>query len=693
MNAPFPVLGLTGGIASGKSHVAGILAALGWAVIDADQAARAVVAPGSEGLAALVSLFGATLLTPEGNLNRKALADVVFPSPEARQALERCLHPRIETRMMEALAQLPEDTLGVVMDAALWVERSKAHQFDSLWVVDAPETLRIQRLAARDGLNPTEAQTRFSAQSTSLEKALHAQLVLQNDGRDLEPIVRDAAQALRADWKALRARRWVQPSPSPFSAEELRDLLEQLLSKGGELGEVFIERKSTTSLGMEDRRLEDLQQIESFGVGLRIVDGEGTRFADLIAPTLEELREAATLLASPGRGAARPVPPLPLRHFPTPSPVERAPQSVPLQEKVALLKAAEGLARNESEVSRPGALRQVRVDYGDSTQQVWIAQAEARGNSLEAWLTADLRVQGVLRVHVTLGSEGRLCTGYQALGGTFGFEGFAPTAVRQTVQEAVRLAVHDAQAQPAPTGTFPVLLASSAGGTMIHEACGHGLEADLALAGMSAYSGLLGQKVADESVTLLDDGTLPRGRGSAAVDDEGHPTTRVVLIEKGILKGYLHSRRTAGKMGHEATGNGRRESYRHPPIPRMRNTFLAPGSETPESLLARVEAGLLVKQMGGGQVDTVTGNFVFQVTEAYWVQEGRVLYPVRNATLSGCGPQVLRELRHLGSDLQHFDIGTCGKDGQGVPVSDAQPTLLCPSLVVGGTSESMPGIL
>jgi TldD protein len=286
-----------------------------------------------------------------------------------------------------------------------------------------------------------------------------------------------------------------------------------------------------------------------------------------------------------------------------------------------------------------------------------------------------------------------LQTGFQALGETRGFELFTEEAVSRTAREAVRLALQALDAQPAPAGTFPVILSSSAGGTMIHEACGHGLEADLALAGMSAFAGKLGTKVAAEGVTIIDDGTLPHKRGSSACDDEGLPAERVVLIENGILRGYLQSRKTALRMGTSPTGNGRRESYRHLPIPRMRNTFLAPGPETPEAILKDLDRGLLVKHMGGGQVDTVTGNFVFQVTEGYWVEKGEVKYPVKNATLTGCGPEVLRGLTRIAGDLEHFDIGTCGKDGQGVPVSDALPTILCPALVVGGTAEPLPEIL
>ncbi len=338
-------------------------------------------------------------------------------------------------------------------------------------------------------------------------------------------------------------------------------------------------------------------------------------------------------------------------------------------------------------------MRQVAVGYGDSTQSVWVASAEVLEGAGTARLTADSRVQGVLRVSVTSGKGELLQTGYQALGETRGFDLFTEEAVARTVKEAVRLSIQALTAQPAPAGTFPVVLSSSAGGTMIHEACGHGLEADLALAGMSAFAGKLGQKVAAEGVTIIDDGTLPHKRGSQAMDDEGNPTQRVVLIENGILVNYLQSRKTARQMGVEPTGNGRRESYRHLPIPRMRNTFLAAGSEAPEAILKDLDRGLFVKHMGGGQVDTVTGNFVFEVKEGFWVEQGEARYAVKNATLVGCGPEVLKSLTRIGSDLAHFDIGTCGKDGQGVPVSDALPTILVPSLVVGGTAEPLPSVI
>jgi TldD protein len=447
---------------------------------------------------------------------------------------------------------------------------------------------------------------------------------------------------------------------------------------------------------MDDGRLEDVVSAETFGASLRLLDGETTRFADLIAPSAAELKEAALDLATPGTEGPVQCPPLETIAWPTPCPIEKDPLRVPIAEKVSIVRAAEAFSREFAEASRPGALRQVAAGYGDAVQSIWVASAERAGDGdgtgdragagWVARLASDYRVQGILRVSVTAGEGGQLETGYHALGESRGFELFSKEAVEGTAKEAVRLAMQALDAKPAPAGTFPVILSSSAGGTMIHEACGHGLEADLALSGMSAFADKLGKKVAAPGVTIIDDGTLPHKRGSQSIDDEGLPAQRVVLIENGVLKNYLQSRKTAKRMGAAPTGTGRRESYRHIPIPRMRNTFLAPGKEDPKDILGSLKKGLLVKRMGGGQVDTVTGNFVFQVTEGYWVEKGKIAHQVKNATLTGCGPEVLKQLTRIGNDLEHFDIGTCGKDGQGVPVSDALPTILCPALVVGGTA-------
>ncbi|BDU77077.1 dephospho-CoA kinase [Mesoterricola sediminis] len=693
LEAPYPVVGLTGGIAAGKTYASQRLRYLGWEVINADQVAREVVQPGTPGLEALVAAFGDGILADTGTLDREKLGDLIFKDPAKRERLEAILHPLIEQRLSERLAALPPTIKGAVLDAALWVERGQAHIFDALWVVDAPDDIRLKRLMERDGLDTARAMDRIYAQSAGAEKRLHADQVFRNDGRDLDESLTKAEGALLAHWKTARERKWGRTGTSPFSPEELHAVLAAMLGRGGDYAEIFVEQRRACALGMDDGRMEDVAAGETFGVGLRLIDGEATRFADLIAPSAEELLEAARTLAAPGTGAPVDVPGLERHLLPKPSAIEREPTAVPLPEKVDLVRRADYLARRRAEAIRPGALRQVAVGYGDSTQNVWIAASERGASGWTSTLTQDRRIQSVLRINVTAGEGDLLQSGYQALGQTRGFELFQSQAVEATVYEAVRLAMQALDAKPAPAGTFPVILSSSAGGTMIHEACGHGLEADLALAGVSAFSGKLGQKVAAEGVTIIDDGTLPNKRGSSAMDDEGRAAQRVVLIENGVLKAYLQSRKTARRMGVEPTGNGRRESYRHIPIPRMRNTFLAPGQEDPKTILADLDRGLLVKHMGGGQVDTVTGNFVFQVTEGYWVENGEVKHPVRNATLTGCGPAVLKDLTRIGRDLDHFDIGTCGKDGQGVPVSDALPTILCPALVVGGTAEPLPSVI
>ena len=226
-------------------------------------------------------------------------------------------------------------------------------------------------------------------------------------------------------------------------------------------------------------------------------------------------------------------------------------------------------------------------------------------------------------------------------------------------------------------------MAAEAGGTMIHEAIGHGLEADEAQLGMSVYSGKIGQKIASEIVSVVDDATIPFQRGTYSFDDEGSRSGKTLLVENGVLKGFMYDRLSALKDGVASTGNGRRQSYAHVPVCRMSNTLILPGNDDPESIIRSVEKGLLVKKMGGGQVNTVTGDFVFEVSEGYLLEKGQVGDPVRGATLTGNGPEVLKDIDMVGSDLG-YGIGTCGKRGQGVPVADAQPTLRIPSMVVGG---------
>jgi TldD protein len=347
---------------------------------------------------------------------------------------------------------------------------------------------------------------------------------------------------------------------------------------------------------------------------------------------------------------------------------------VEIERKVELLRRADAAARSYDE-----RIFQATVLYRDLVRELWVANSEGV-------FDGDQQTHSVLYV-IAVGKEGELIqTGMKAVAETKGFELFEEETPEEVAEEAARRAIVQLEARPAPAGTFAVVLSSEAGGTMIHEACGHGLEGDFVKRGLSVYAGKVGERVASELITIVDDGTLPNKRGTSKMDDEGHPTQRVVLIEDGMLKGYLHSRKSALETGLPRTGNGRRSSFRHLPIPRMCNTFVAPGKTPPEEIVASLEDGILVKQIGGGQVDPVSGHFVFQVMEAYLIRDGQMGEPIRGATLTGNGPQVLEEVDMVGDDLG-FAVGTCGKDGQGVPVSDAQPTLRLPSIVVGGMVE------
>jgi TldD protein len=321
----------------------------------------------------------------------------------------------------------------------------------------------------------------------------------------------------------------------------------------------------------------------------------------------------------------------------------------------------------------------VTARYLDTVQTVQVA------NSLGD-LATDQRVICTLAAQVLARDGENLRNGYAASSETRGFELFDAHPPEETAQRAARLALLQLEARPAPAGHFTVVLSSRGGGTMIHEACGHGLEGDFAEKGISAYTGRLGEEVASPLISVVDDGTLPHGRGSARIDDEGVPCTRVTLIDRGILKGYLHSRRSARRTGTRPTGNGRRESFRHLPIPRMRNTFIVPGETPPEEIIASVPLGVFVAHMGGGEVDVASGHFVFNCSEAYMIRNGRLAEPLRDVTLAGCGPEILRSIDMVGSDLS-FEVGTCGKDGQGVPVADAQPTVRIPSILVGGQAN------
>jgi TldD protein len=351
--------------------------------------------------------------------------------------------------------------------------------------------------------------------------------------------------------------------------------------------------------------------------------------------------------------------------------IEKAPEIASTALKADLV-----LRANRTAGAVDPRIRQATVMYRENRQQVLIANSDGV-------LVEDERLYLTAFVQVVASDDGVVQTGYDAVGGLIGMELFDAVSFESIAETAARRAIMMLSARKAPAGRMPVVLSSAAGGTMIHEAVGHGLEADLAQSGLSVYSGKRGQTIASTLITVVDDATLPGKRGSFRFDDEGSDAERTVLVDQGVLATFMYDRLTAMKDGARSTGNGRRESYKHRPIPRMTNTMIVPGRSDPADILRSTPSGLFVKKMGGGQVNTVNGDFVFEVTEGYLIENGAIGEPVRGATLIGNGPQVLMSIDRVGSDLG-YSIGTCGKDGQGSPVSDAQPTLRIPEIVVGG---------
>ncbi len=322
---------------------------------------------------------------------------------------------------------------------------------------------------------------------------------------------------------------------------------------------------------------------------------------------------------------------------------------------------------------------QVNITYSDYKQNVIIVNSEGD-------FVKDLRENLAFLAHVVVTNGERTEVGYEVAGGFTGFEFFDENIPENIAKKALSRALTQLEAPFAPSGTMPVVLSSEAGGTMIHEAIGHGLEADIAGSGLSVYSDKIGEQVASNLITVIDDSSLAGKRGFYRFDDEGTYSNKNILVERGVLKQYMSDRLSYIKYGYGLTGNGRRQSYEHTPIVRMSNTMIAPGISNPEDIIKSVDDGIFVKKMGGGQVNTVTGDFVFDVMEGYLIKNGAIGEAVSGATLMGNGPEILKNIDMVGNDLG-FGIGTCGKDGQGVPVADAQPTLRIPSIIVGGKNS------
>jgi len=454
--------------------------------------------------------------------------------------------------------------------------------------------------------------------------------------------------------------------------ELLTKALKKAISSGGEYAEIFVENKKPTLIHLEDSKIEKVISGVDYGLGIRLIYDGRTAYAysnDLSEESL--LNAASEVSKAASKKATDSIIDLKTKSPSVSFDIRLFPENVPVEKKISLVRKADNIARGYD-----SRIRQVSVIYNDFIQKVQIATTEGT-------IAEDERIHTLSVIQVVASDNGIVQTGYESIGGSLGFELFDEIDIEELSLKAAKRAIMMLTARRAPGRRMPVVISSEAGGTMIHEAIGHGLEADLVQQGLSIYSKKMGQEIASSLVTVIDDSTIQKKRGSYRFDDEGMPSQHTVLLEKGILKSYMYDKLTAIKDGVLSTGNGRRQSYQYRPIPRMTNTFIAPGDTPPEKIINSVDYGLFVKKMGGGQVNTITGDFVFDVQEGYLIKKGLVEEAVRGATLAGNGPEVLKSIDMVGSDLG-FSIGTCGKDSQGVPVSDAMPTVRIPEIVVGG---------
>jgi TldD protein len=449
-------------------------------------------------------------------------------------------------------------------------------------------------------------------------------------------------------------------------------ILKALMGGDSLFSDIFVEERNYNHLHIESSRFEKIEKGVDKGVGMRAIKPWKTFFAStnvLEEGALIDIARELSRFSNGRQGSAIKKGDFIKAVYPFSAAVN--PGDVELRKKLNMLERIDEMARAEER-----RIKQVRAIYRDTIQKINICNND--GRNIE-----DERQQIILNILVVGEKNGDVQTAYDSIGGFYGFEFFTDERIESFVKTTVKRLSGLLDAIEAPMGTKTVVLASEAGGTMIHEAIGHGLEADLAMEGLSCYKGMIGEKIASPLISVVDDATLPNMRGTYAYDDDGIASERTILVENGILKNYLYDRFYALKYGKKSTGNGRRESFRYKPIPRMSNTMILSGNDDPAQIISSVDDGVYVVKMGGGQVDTVRGDFVFEIQEGYVIEKGRIGSMIKNATMMGNGLQVLQGIDMVGNDLG-FGIGTCGKDGQGVPVSDAQPTLRISEIVVGG---------
>lgn len=440
-------------------------------------------------------------------------------------------------------------------------------------------------------------------------------------------------------------------------------------------GELYLQYRASEAFGFDDGRLKTADYSTEAGFGLRGVSGEMTGFAhanDLSEAAIRRAGETLSLL-DPSKGTPSPAPRRNNRHLYT----DADPMGlIPFADKVALCQQVDAAAR-----ARDPRVVQVSVGLTGSWSVVEIVRADG-------FVATDIRPLVRLNVSIVCEANGRREAGSFGIGGRYLYDSlFDPKTWNRAIDEALSQALVNLDSVDAPAGEMTVLLGPGWPGVLLHEAVGHGLEGDFNRKGTSAFSGRIGERVAAKGVTVVDDGSIANRRGSLSIDDEGTPTSETILIEDGILKAYMQDRLNARLMGVAPTGNGRRESYAHAPMPRMTNTFMRGGHDDPAELMSRVKTGIFAKSFGGGQVDIVSGKFVFSCTEAYRIENGKIGAPIKGATLIGDGPTVLTRVTGIGNDLALDEgIGVCGKGGQSVPAGVGQPTLLIEGLTVGGTA-------
>lgn len=481
---------------------------------------------------------------------------------------------------------------------------------------------------------------------------------------------------------ARRAPRPAALPPRPSAPPPLLPpgVLERVLaagmSRGADFAEVYVERAVTTAVLLDEEKIKSAQTGLSQGVGVRVIAGAQVGYAysdDLELEALLRAARTAALVAQSG-GSERS---FQVSRVPTPSYYRVA---TPLADIEVSRKAALVVRANQAARAYDRRIQQVMATYADNTKRIWVANTEGR-------FAED--TQDLCRLSVQVVAEGKnkeRRTGFFGGGGRVSFSHFDAFTPELVAREAARQAIATLGAAEAQAGPQTVVLAPGWSGILLHEAVGHGLEADFIRKKTSLFAGKLNQQVASDLVTVIDDGTVANSRGSINVDDEGNPGERKILIENGKLRGYMYDALNAKLMGEKSSGSGRRQSFKHMPLPRMTNTYLAPGDDTPEDILKSVKRGLYCAQFGGGQVDISNGNFVFEVSEAYQIEDGKLGRPVKNAILIGVGPEALKNVSRVGCDpMPDPGLGTCGKDGQSVPVGVGLPTLRIDNITVGGT--------